>query len=43
VWTKLFNALNVAGEVAKNLLAVGALLVSFWAIVALFYGDAPIQ
>jgi len=43
MWTKLFNALKVAGEIAKNLLAVGALLVVFWATVVLFYGDAPIQ
>lgn len=43
MWTKLFNALKVAGEIAKNLLAVGALLVALWATVVLFYGDAPIQ
>src|SRR5262245_43933211 len=43
MWTKLFNALKVAGEIAKNLLAVGALLVAFWATVVLFHGDAPIQ
>jgi hypothetical protein len=43
MWRKLYTALNVTGEIAKNLLAISALIAVVWAGVVLFYGDSPLQ
>jgi hypothetical protein len=43
MWRKLYTALSVTGEIAKNLLAISALIAVVWAGVVLVYGDFPLQ
>ena len=43
IWQRIRKTIEQAGEIAKNLLAVGALIAAIWAVIAFSVSDAPFQ